>query len=182
MGNSTNRWLVVGSLAASFAVAGAVFAHRGEPETQNVVAAGQVSAVTVGSLTVHVAGWVAEPGVVSVTDGSLVSDVIAAAGGLLPGADASAVNLAAPAQNGTQLIVPGPSEHAESLESDDGLVSINSATADELESLPGVGPVLAERIVAHRENHGRFETVEDLLDVAGIGEAKLAALREHVKP
>jgi competence protein ComEA len=63
---------------------------------------------------------------------------------------------------------------------DDGLIALNQADASVLEDLPGVGPVLAERIVAHREANGPFDTVEDLLEVPGIGEAKLAAMRDSI--
>ncbi|HJQ90321.1 MAG TPA: helix-hairpin-helix domain-containing protein, partial [Acidimicrobiia bacterium] len=65
-------------------------------------------------------------------------------------------------------------------ERDDGLISLNQADASALEELPGVGPVLADRIVAHREANGPFETIEDLLEVPGIGEAKLAAMRDSI--
>jgi competence protein ComEA len=112
-----------------------------------------------------------------------VADVIVAAGGALPGADLGGVNLAARVADGQRLAVPGTGGGAASPAPDpDGAkVAVNSAAASELEALPGVGPVLAERIVAHRERHGPFGVVEDLLDVPGIGEGKLAALRDSVQ-
>jgi len=136
------------------------------------------------SLDVHVAGWVTNPGVVSVDEGAIVADAIAAAGGMRPGADADAVNLAAPLMAGQQVVVPGPhnAETADTGKGVGGLISLNRATEAELETLPGVGPVLAGRIVSHRESHGPFEEVEDLLQVPGIGEAKLASLRDLVQP
>lgn len=140
-------------------------------------------------LEVHVGGWVVAPGVVSIPEGSRVADAVAAAGGMRPGAAADTINLASPVADGDQVIVPGPDsggagENAGSggSGSNDGPIHLNTATAVELQELPGVGPVLAERIVAHRETNGRFETVEDLLDVPGIGETKLAALRDLVRP
>lgn len=136
------------------------------------------------SIDVHVAGWVNNPGVVNVSENSIVADAIAAAGGLRPGASADSVNLAARLSPGQQIVVPGPGNvgaHTSPGEPD-GLISLNHASATELEALPGVGPVLAERIVAHRESSGPFREVEDLLQVAGIGEAKLASLRDLVQP
>lgn len=135
------------------------------------------------TVEVHVAGWVVSPGVVTVDDGAIVAEAVAAAGGLRSGANSGSLNLAAPVRAGDQIVVPGPeSGSANGGNASDGLVSLNGATASELETLPGVGPVLAERIVAYREDHGRFETVEDLLDVPGIGESKLASIRDLVRP
>jgi len=131
-------------------------------------------------ITVHVAGAVRSPGVVEVAADGRVGDAIAAAGGALPDADLARVNLAAPLGDGQQVLVPTTSAAATGAVADDGRVRINLAGIDELETLPGVGPVLAQRIVAYREEHGPFTVVEDLLDVSGIGEAKLAALREVV--
>ncbi|MFQ5523872.1 MAG: helix-hairpin-helix domain-containing protein [Acidimicrobiia bacterium] len=127
---------------------------------------------------VHVAGWVLSPGVVEVLEGSIVADVVEAAGGLRPGAVVEGINLAAPVRPGDQIVVPGPSDA--SVEGGEGRISLNRATAEELEALPGVGPVLAERIVAYRDQNGPFNEIEDLLDVPGIGEAILASLRDLV--
>jgi competence protein ComEA len=95
------------------------------------------------------------------------------------------VNLAAPVMPGQQIIVPGPGDSGGAPtdvagSGAGGLVAINRATAAELETLPGVGPVLAARIVAHREQNGPFIEVEDLLQVSGIGESKLAAIRDLI--
>ena len=97
-------------------------------------------------------------------------------------AELSALNLAAVVDDGDQVIVPiegtvtGPRSMTDL--DDDGRVDINHAAASDLEKLPGVGPVLAQRIFEYREGNGPFETAEDLLDVPGIGEAKLAAMRD----
>ncbi|MCI0425266.1 MAG: ComEA family DNA-binding protein [Actinobacteria bacterium] len=133
-------------------------------------------------IEVHVGGWVMSPGVVSLRQGSILADAVMAAGGFKPGATTEAVNLAAPLSDGQQIIVPGPSssDPVGSGGTDDGRISLNTATTDELEGLPGVGPVLAERIVAYREQNGPFTVVEDLLGVSGIGEAKLATIRDLV--
>jgi competence protein ComEA len=134
------------------------------------------------TVAVHVSGMVVSPGVVDVPAGAIVADAIEAAGGLLPGALADQINLAAPVGPGEQIVVPGPTSPGTDSGEADGLLSINQASATELETLPGVGPVLGERIVSYREANGRFETVEDLLQVPGIGEAKLEAIRDLVRP
>lgn len=133
------------------------------------------------TIEVHVAGWVDSPGVVQLSEGSLVVEAIEAAGGLRPGARVEGINLAAQIQDGEQVFVPGPEGAGVEEDPADGVLALNRATATELERLPGVGPVLAERIVAHREENGPFGDVEDLLDVPGIGESKLGALRDLVR-
>jgi len=133
---------------------------------------------------VYVSGWVTTPGVVEMTDGAIVADAVAAAGGALDGALLDEINLARPLVDGDHVQIPGPGDSIAAApgggEGDDGLIAINQADASSLEDLPGVGPVLAERIVAHRDANGPFETVEDLLEVPGIGEAKLAAMRDSI--
>jgi competence protein ComEA len=134
---------------------------------------------------VYVSGWVATPGVVDVTEGAIVADAVSMAGGALEGALLDTVNLARPLAEGDHVQIPGPGDAAAAASGPatdtDGLIRINQADAAALEDLPGVGPVLAERIVAHREANGPFETVEDLLEVPGIGEAKLASMRDLIR-
>ena len=134
------------------------------------------------SITVHVAGAVRSPGLVTLRAGDRVAHAIAAAGGALAVAELSALNLAATVDDGDQVVVPvkgdGTNRRLVTTDDNDGLIDLNYAAAIDLENLPGVGPVLALRIFEYRETNGPFETVEDLLDVPGIGEAKLAALRE----
>lgn len=133
-------------------------------------------------ITVYVAGWVSRPGLVELSEGARLADAIAAAGGLLPGAEVAAVNLAAPLMDGEQVTVPGPAGDSVETRVPEGdlRIDLNRATAAELDELPGIGPVIAERIVAYRADNGPFGAVEDLLDVPGIGEAKLADLRDLV--
>jgi competence protein ComEA len=159
------------------AAAGIWYASR-SPEPPPVV----VSALPPGTgvITVHVAGAVRLPGLVEVPSGSRVADAIAGSGGVLVGGDLSGVNLAAPLVDGQQLVVPWAREGVAGGATADGKVRINVADAAELDTLPGVGPVLARRIVEYRDEHGPFTVVEDLLDVPGIGEAKLEDLRESV--
>lgn len=134
------------------------------------------------TLVVYVSGWVTTPGVVEVLEGAIVADAVAAAGGALDGAVLDAINLAAPIAGGDHVQVPGPGESIAFAagQPDTGLIPVNRADATALESLPGVGPVLAGRIVAHREANGPFQEVEDLLEVPGIGEAKLSSIRDLI--
>lgn len=138
------------------------------------------------TIVVHVSGCVASPGVVELEAPVRVATAIAAAGGALRCADLSLVNLAAEIGDGEQLVVPsfGSSPAASPAGAggveDDGRIHLNTATAAQLEELPGIGPVLAGRIVDHRDRNGPFVEIEDLLDVAGIGEAKLRELRALV--
>lgn len=183
------RWLLAGAVAALALAAGAWFgrgvAAPAAPVTPQAVGRPTGVASAPDRLVVHVTGWVVHPGVVEVAAGSRLGDALAAAGGVRAGASLDSVNLAETLVDGEQVVVPGPGEGAGP---DAGAVAgaagaqirLNSASAQDLEALPGVGPVLAERIVAHREERGRFETVEDLLEVAGIGESKLASIRDLV--
>jgi competence protein ComEA len=170
-----------GAVAVLVALGAAWFWSSGAPAAVPGIAVAPPTLVEVAGLTVHVAGAVADPGLVEVPQGARVADAVAAAGGTLRTADVAALNLAAPVRDGEQIHVP---EHIAAGEpggrTDDGRVRINTADAAELEELPGVGPVLAGRIVAFREQAGPFATVEDLLDVPGIGEATLAGLRDVV--
>lgn len=129
----------------------------------------------------HVSGWVVSPGLVELGPGARVADALARAGGLRPGAPPVSLNLAQTVVDGMQIHVAGPWEKSGSpASSGDGLVALNRADAAEIETLPGVGPVLAARIVAYRDEHGPFETAEDLLDVPGIGESKLDSIRDLI--
>lgn len=137
------------------------------------------------TFSVYVSGWVSTPGVVEVEEGAIVADAVALAGGALEGALLDSVNLASPLAEGDHVQIPGPGDSMAGGSAPgaaaDGLIRVNQADAASLEELPGVGPVLAERIVAHREANGPFEAVEDLLEVPGIGEAKLASMRDQIR-
>lgn len=162
------------------AAAGAWFGvgRRSEPPPM-VVAEAPVAADE--ALTVHVAGEVVFPGLVSVEAGARVADALSAAGGVTPEAALDGLNLAAPLSDGLRILVPHRDAGGAAVGSaGDGRVGLNSAGVEELQTLPGVGPVLAGRIVAYRDDHGPFRAVEDLLDVPGIGEGRLAELREMV--
>ena len=175
-----------GLILVLVAVAAGMWWSAGEAETvptpvPNAPTSG--SSATRSTITVHVAGLVSRPGLVELPGGSRVADAIAAAGGLLPGARGGAINLAAAVSDGQQIVVPGAEGDGPAApeRTPDGKIHLNQATASELDSLPGVGPVIAERIVSYREENGPFASIEDLLDIPGIGEAKLADLRDHVQ-
>lgn len=131
-------------------------------------------------ITLHVSGAVSRPGLVAVAGDSRVADVLLAAGGALEDADLSGLNLAAPVIDAMLIVVPSRTVPSAGARVGDGRVRINVASVQEIATLPGIGPVLAERIAAHRNENGPYAVPEDLLDVSGIGESKLESLRDLV--
>jgi comEA protein len=179
-----------GSATANFTT-GAQTA-RGQPSGG---AASAVPATTAQGLTVHVVGQVRHPGVLRLPAGSRVTDAIERAGGATAHADLSAINLARPLVDGEQVRVPKPGEAVpppgaagpggadggtSGASAGRGLVNLNTASQADLEELPGVGPVLAQRILDWRTEHGRFTTVDELGEVSGIGEKTFAQLQPKV--
>jgi len=156
-----------------------------------VPAGSRPSAAPGGELVVSVVGTVARPGVVKVPDGARVADVVEAAGGVLPGTEVAGLNLARRVSDGEQVVVGAPAppveapaagagEPAAGRTTAGGKVDLNSATVAQLDGLPGVGPVTAQRIVDWRTRNGRFSRVDQLREIDGIGERKYAQLRELV--
>ena len=136
---------------------------------------------------VHVAGAVRRPGRYRVPDGSRVAAALERAGGPARRARLSAVNLAAPVEDGQQIVVPGPGAPAASAGGPEGAsrgtkISLASATPEQLDQLAGIGPTLAKRIVGYRDEHGGFRSVDELKQVEGIGEKRFEALRDAVAP
>jgi competence protein ComEA len=162
----------------------ALAAASGAPATSASVSGS--ASPTPADIVVDVAGLVRRPGVYSFPAGSRVIDAIRRAGGPLPKANLSALNLAAPLTDGTQIVVSdgaAPAGGASGGATGSGgvpVVNINTATEPELESLTGVGPVTANAIIQYRTEHGPFATVDDLLNVSGIGPATLEELRPQV--
>lgn len=145
---------------------------------------GAPASPTGAPLIVDVAGMVHRPGVYRFQPGDRVIDAVDRAGGALPHADLTLVNLAAPLTDGQQVVIPkeGTAGTPGTITAPDGttVVNINSADATALEALPGIGEVLAAAIVAYREEHGPFTSIDQLQDVSGIGPATFADLKDLV--
>lgn len=170
--------VLAGAAAVVVAVASA-WAWFSRPQPIHVAPEPVVSAeVTTAVLVVAVAGKVKKPGLVRLKADSRVADAIEAAGGALPGTDLSSINLARKVVDGELITVGAPA--AQPGQADGGKVNLNTATVAQLDKLPGVGPVLADRIVAYRESKGGFRSVADLRQVEGIGDAKYAELKDLV--
>jgi len=137
-------------------------------------------------ILVDVAGWVRHPGVYEFEEGARVIDAIDAAGGARSGALLESLNLAAPLADGIQILVPregetvAPPTSGGAVAGVAGLINVNTAAATELEELPGVGEVIGQAIVDYRTENGPFTSVDQLLDVSGIGDATLENIRELV--
>jgi competence protein ComEA len=150
--------------------------------------AGELRAEPAPRLVVHVVGAVRKPGLYRLANGARIADAVRRAGGATRRADLSLVNLAAPVSDGTQVVVPrrappaatGTGEAGAAAPS--GPLHLNTATVEQLDELPGVGPVTAQKIVDWREQHGAFSSVDDLDAIPGIGPARLEQLRELVAP
>ncbi|MBI4730001.1 MAG: helix-hairpin-helix domain-containing protein [Acidobacteria bacterium] len=153
-------------------------------------AAPSASAAAGERIVVHVAGAVRRPGVYEFAPGARVIDAVRRAGGPAPGADVDSINLARPLADGERIYVPRRGEVPPNGAAADGggsggaasggKLNINAASERDLEGLPGVGPVLAQRIVEYRTQHGPFRSVRDLLKVEGIGEKKFSSLEPYV--
>jgi len=188
----TQLAMVAVPLLALLAVAGSrlagVGASEGPARAVSLSRAGSVAGNDAApKLFVHVVGAVRRPGLFRLKDGTRVADAVARAGGPTRRADLSAVNLAAPLVDGQQVIVPrrGPGGMTAALagtSAPGSKVSLASATAEQLDELPGIGPVTAEKIVDWRTTHGPFRSVDDLDDVPGIGPARIEQLRDLVTP
>lgn len=139
-------------------------------------------------VVVHVAGEVRRPGVYVLAEGDRVQRAVARAGGPRRRADLSGLNLAAPVQDGQQVIVPArvapgaPGATPAAPVAAAGPLSLSRATAEELDALDGIGPTLAARILEWRTRNGGFASVDQLIEVQGIGPTRLEALRPHVVP
>ena len=159
---------------------------RGQPSSVEAVPLAESSASVEpapAEIYVPVLGAVERPGLYVLRADSRVVDALAAAGGSTDAADLAGVNLARRVEDGEQILVPvvGAVADPSAPPSGDGTVDLNTADQAALEELPGIGPALAERIVAWREDNGRFRTVDDLLAVPGIGEKVLEGLRDGVR-
>ena len=192
---SRSTALVCLSLALVLLVlVGQRFAHAGTAGEAEVAAAplepvAEAPART--ALVVHVVGEVRRPGLYRLRDGSRIADAVRRAGGARHGADLAALNLAAPLVDGVQVLVPSRAVAAAMSPGAAAVgggapaasaVSLSSATVEELDELPGVGPITAQKIVDYRAEHGPFGSVDDLDAVPGIGPTRIEQLRDLVTP
>jgi competence protein ComEA len=187
-----NRWVlvVVALLVAGVGLAVTILSWpEAEPVATAPAAPVEATAAEPKTIIVSVAGAVQEPGIVELEAGARVADAIEAAGGLTEGADPGFLNLARVVADGDLVAVPdaaasgaaAPVPGAEAGGTGGGgLVNINVAGAAELDALKGIGPVLAERIIAYREANGSFQSLDELSEVSGIGTALLEQLRDQV--
>jgi competence protein ComEA len=178
--------VVVGVVAAL--VAGAVMLRGRSTEQPLAVPAvtGDVTSAAGPQLVVDVEGKVRRPGLVRLPDGARVDDALRAAGGVLPGVSTASLNLAQKVSDGQQVLVGldlpaagsgGGGGGAKA----GGLLDLNLASVEDFDGLPGIGPVLAQRIVDWRTEHGRFASVDQLQEVSGIGASKYSALKAKVR-
>ncbi len=157
------------------------------PATAAVSAAPPPSLVP-ADIVVQIAGAVLRPGVYHLPMGSRVGDLVAAAGGPIDGVDAAVLPLAAKVADGQRVYLPKPGEPVSAASgvsvggsSAAGPVDLNSATVAQLDALPGIGPSTAAAIVAYRDKHGPFKSIDGLLEIKGLGASKVDALRELVR-
>jgi competence protein ComEA len=145
----------------------------------------QIRAAPAPPVVVHVVGAVQLPGLYRLARGTRVADAVARAGGATAKADLALINLAALVSDGQQVVVPArapPGSPSATGGASAGPVHLNSATIEQLDALPGVGPVTAQKIVDYREKHGAFSSVRELDAIPGIGPARLEQLTELVAP
>ena len=190
--------IAAGGIAFAMNDGGGVVVERSDESAAEGGAGAVPAAVTTASAAavVHVDGAVNSPGVYEISaDAPRVNDAVTAAGGLAENADTSSLNLAAVITDGSKVHVPSVDEASVASASSDssagdasggdtagssGLVNINTATAEELDTLPGVGPSTAATIIEDREQNGPFSSIEDLMRVSGIGEKKYAKLQGSI--
>jgi competence protein ComEA len=191
-------WLLAFGLVGGLLGAGLLFLAAGRPRGPAV----QLSPPpTPAPILVHVSGGVMNPGVYALSLESRVQDAVQAAGGLAPDAMDSSLNLAARLKDGEQLVIPtmrptlppipstiqaetGGTRFQAPLTTDlpiqDGKININLASLEELETLPGIGPVTAQKIIDYRQANGPFQTLEAIMDVSGIGPATFERIKDLI--
>jgi len=184
---SRRQVLVVASvLAVVLVLAGKLLAGGGQVRRVPAFPVAARRAAPPPRLVVDVAGAVRRPGLYRLAQGSRIADAVVRAGGATPGAVLDGVNLAAPLADGEQVVVPAKGAAAAAAPAgsspSSGPVSLSTATAEQLDSLPGVGPVTAQKILDYRTKHGAFHSVDELDAVPGIGPARLDQLRDLVVP
>lgn len=145
----------------------------------------------VNMIKVHMAGAVKNPGIISIEEGSRLADAIEKAGGFTEDADTSNLNFAYVIQDGEKIYIYNEEESKEieekgiviedsKVKTKEQKININTATKEELETIPGIGPALAERIIEYRNKNGKFKSIEDLKNVSGIGDKLFESLKENI--
>jgi len=185
-------WWVAFGLVMGLLATGLILLVSGSPRGEPIKL---LPPPTSAPLMVHVVGAVAQPGVYSLAPGSHVQDGVEAAGGLLPESNPQAVNLAALAQDGQRIFIPTlaplpPTPQPGSVPTaisgnppspvPGGLININTATLEELDSLPGIGPITAQKIIDYRLANGLFNRIEDIMNVPGIGEGTFTKIKDLI--
>lgn len=190
----SRRQLLIAALAAGvlLLLLGRYFASAGTPSADAPAARPRVHQFRIAPprLVVHVVGAVHRPGLYRLGQGERIADALAKAGGPTRAADLAAVNLAAPLADGAQVVVPrqaraasgGAAPAPAGTTAPSGPVHLNTATLEQLDSLPGVGPVTAQKILDYRTAHGAFSSVDELDAVSGIGPSRLDDLRKLAAP
>ncbi|MCM1119185.1 MAG: helix-hairpin-helix domain-containing protein [bacterium] len=148
-------------------------------EPESVRDSGEASQAVSGQIYVHVCGQVRQPGVVKLPDGSRAWEAVEAAGGLTEEAQEAAVNLAAALRDGEKLYIPCVGEYVEEA-ANSGLINLNTADVDRLQTLSGIGESRAADIVSYRERHGAFRTIEEIMQVPGIKESIYEKIRDQI--
>jgi competence protein ComEA len=171
--------LVLALLGAAVAVLITAFPPHGQT---TLIAPGPTASATAraDAIYVHILGQVLSPGLYALRSGDRGVDAVAAAGGFTAQADPAALNLARPLEDGEQIVIPALGDAPAGSATADGRVNLNTADVAALDTLPGIGPAKAQGILDWREQNGRFASVDDLLDVPGIGASTLDRLRDLV--
>ncbi len=188
LGLSRGRTLAsVALLLVALLLAGRLLLHAGAPHAAPAPVLMPTAAPAAPALlVVDVVGAVRRPGLRRLAKGSRIADAVAQAGGATGHADLAQVNLAAPLADGEQVVVPARGSPASGASAPGtpsaGPVHLSTATAEQLDALPGVGPVTAQKIVDYRMQHGTFSSVDELDAIPGIGPAKIDQLRGLVAP
>lgn len=187
-----NGWLIAFSVACGLLGGGLILLISTQPHGQPV---SLLPAPTPLPIVVYVTGGVQKPGLCSLPSGSRLQDAIQAAGGLLPGVDAQSINLAALVKDGERILIPyrveeTPTSKTQNLEpqasstqptpSLEDKININTATLTDLDRLPGIGPALAGRIIAYRDENGPFNSIEDIQKVSGIGPVVFERIKDLI--